>query len=93
MKFIKKGAGKTYMSSDDERTECETEEDWSPFVRDDAEKVADEALSDIYPCSICAGGSFTLDECPKGERLFALLGVKCELDAPVTVGEVAAICC
>ena len=35
------------MSSDDERTECATEDDKSPFVREDTEKVADDALSDV----------------------------------------------
>ncbi len=36
-----------YMSSDDDKMECETEDDRSPFVREDAERVVDEALSDI----------------------------------------------
>ena len=35
------------MSSEDETAEWETEEDISPFVREDAENVADDALSDM----------------------------------------------
>ena len=36
------------MSSEDEGAgECETTEEKSPFVREDAEKVVDEALSDM----------------------------------------------
>jgi hypothetical protein len=45
------------MSSDAESAECDTEDEKSPLVREDAEKVVDEALSDIYPNSMGAGGS------------------------------------